>query len=268
MPLPLITTIIPAYNEGDRLQTFIQSWVELGFVQTTTRAVAIVVDDGSAADDSRKQRLTVELAAARLERRQSPHAVRYMRAELNRGKGAAIRLGWQHADPGSDWLGFIDGDGAVPAREYWRVAAMLAGTTADAVCGSRMKMPGRSVKRSRFRELQGRTFATGVERLFQLGMHDTQCGMKSFRGTLLRPLLAELREERWLLDIEVLALLKARGARIEETPIDCHERGGSSLVFGVDPVKMAGGLVRLRRRLGSSRGLATPHPAFPGQPGK
>jgi len=32
-------------------------------------------------------------------------------------------------------------------------------------------------------------------------------------------------------------------------PIDCHERGGSSLVFGIDPIRMIVRLARLHRRL-------------------
>ena len=38
----------------------------------------------------------------------------------------------------------------------------------------------------------------------------------SLRGALLRPLLDVLREERWLLDIELLVLLKRQGARALE----------------------------------------------------
>jgi hypothetical protein len=99
-----------------------------------------------------------------------------------------------------------------------------------------------------FRHLQGRTFATVVDEMFHLGLYDTQCGMKFFRASRLRPLLSDLRENQWLLDIEVLSRLKADSAHCVEVPIDCHERGGSSLA-GLDPFKMLIGLVRLRRRL-------------------
>ncbi len=110
-------------------------------------------------------------------------------------------------------------------------------------------MAGRSVSRSFFRHAQGRTFAACVESLFRLGFYDTQCGMKFFRASAVRPVLARLQEDRWLLDIEVLALLTRAGASAVEVPIDCHERGGSALVFGIDPIRMIVRLLKLHRRL-------------------
>jgi hypothetical protein len=64
-----------------------------------------------------------------------------------------------------------------------------------------------------------------------------------------RAVLPKLQEDRWLLDIELLTLLTRAGASALEVPIDCHERGGSSLVFGIDPIRMLVRLGRLHRRL-------------------
>lgn len=249
-----ITTVIPAYNEGDRLFNFLQDWVATATTGAGLRASAIVVDDGSREKEAGRQREAVSAAAQTLLQSGSPHGITYVRADRNRGKGAAIRLGWSRAGDETMWLGFIDADGAVPAREYWRIASTLPTAAADALCGSRVNMAGRSVSRSLFRHLQGRTFATFIEQLFHLGLYDTQCGFKFFRASALRPLLPALHEDRWLLDVEVLANLKAGGATLQEVPIDCHERGGSSLVFGLDPLKMGIRLLGLRRRLRRAKG--------------
>lgn len=249
-----ITTVIPAYNEGDRLFTFLQDWAGVGVAHTSVRVTALVVDDGSRDDYAVTQRQAVDAAGEVLKRAGASHQVRYLRAARNQGKGASIRWGWGQADADAAWLGFVDADGAVPAREYWRLADQLPGTPADALCGSRVKMAGRVVDRSLFRHVQGRAFATAVDELFHLGFYDTQCGMKFFRGALLRPMLPELREDRWLLDIEILARLKATQAQCVEVPIDCSMHSGSSLVIGVDPVRMAVQLVRLRRRLRGAGG--------------
>jgi len=249
-----ITTVIPAYNGGDRLFSFLQDWSTHATDHPALRVTAIVVDDGSGELEAARQREAVAAASNILQQSASPHRITYVRSDRNRGKGAAIRLGWSQAGEDAAWLGFIDADGAVPAREYWRVAGELPAEIADAVCGSRVNMAGRSVSRSLFRHLQGRTFATFIEELFHLGFYDTQCGFKFFRAASLRPVLAELQEDRWLLDVEVLAMLKARGGRFVEVPIDCHERGGSSLVFGIDPLRMMVRLLRLRRRLKQAAG--------------
>jgi hypothetical protein len=215
---------------------------------------ALVIDDGSRPDQEAKQRLAVETASAVLTAAHTPHQIQYHRARRNQGKGASIRWGWSLADPACRWLSFVDADGAIDAREYWRLVDQLPGATVDALCGARVNMLGRSVNRSLFRHLQGRSFATVVELLFHLGFYDTQCGIKFFRAERLRPFLGRLRENRWLLDIELLAWLKTVNARCIETPIDCHERGGSALVFGLDPIRMLFGLLALRSRLRGTGG--------------
>ncbi len=253
MPVSALTTVIPAFNEGDRLFTFLQDWASTGAPHTSLQVTALVVDDGSRQQEGDRQRQAVEAAADLLRGAGAPHDIRYLRADRNRGKGASIRWGWSQADPGADWLSFIDADGALPAREYWRLAAGLPGTLADVVCGSRVRMAGHTVERSMFRHLQGRVFATAVEELFHLGFYDTQCGMKFFRASVLRPVLPLLQEDRWLLDVEVLARLRDAGARFVEVPVDCYQHGGSSLAI-LDPMKMLMRLVRLRRQMRGPRG--------------
>jgi len=156
----------------------------------------------------------------------------------------------------ASWLTFIDADGAIPAREYWRVASLLPAAEADVVCACRIKMAGRTIDRTLFRHFQGRVFATFAEELFHLGYYDTQTGMKAFRASMLRPILPRLQEERWLLDVELLVLMRQAGARAIEVPIDCYMRGPSSLAFGLDPLRMGVQLVKLRSRLGGGAGEA------------
>jgi dolichyl-phosphate beta-glucosyltransferase len=112
-----------------------------------------------------------------------------------------------------------------------------------------VKMAGHRIDRSGFRHLQGRVFATLVERLFSFGFYDTQCGVKFFRAALLRPELSHLAESRWLIDVELLALLHRRGARMREEPIDWSADDKSNVVFGVDAMKMFAGLLALKRRV-------------------
>ena len=250
MSVARVTTVMPTFNEGGRLGAFLEDWAAAACAHALPIVTAVIVDDGSNPQEEASQRAAVNAATARLQATGAPHRMVYLRTERNQGKGASIRWGWSHgADPASTWWSFIDADGAVPAAEFWRVASMLCSTRADIVCGSRVLMAGRSVSRSRFRHAQGRTFAALVESLFHLGFYDTQCGMKFFRASTVRDVLPKLQEPRWLLDIELLVLLTRAGASAVEVPIDCHERGGSSLVFGIDPVRMLVRLARLHRRL-------------------
>jgi len=250
LPVPVVTLVVPAFRESRRLPALLEALVEESAAADAPTLELLVVDDGSGAEECERERAAVEAAAAALAAR-GPHRARFVAAPANRGKGAAIRLGWEQAHPASAWLGFLDADGAVSAREAWRLVRMLPRRDGelDVLAGTRMLMAGRSIRRSLHRHLQGRVFATLVERLFHLGFYDTQCGLKLVRAALLRPLLPRLREERWLLDVEVLALLQREGARMREEPIDWADPGGSKVVPGLDALRMAAGLTRIRRRL-------------------
>ncbi len=251
MPGPFaVTLIIPAYREGNRLPGLLDGLVGEALAAPAPAAEIIIVDDGSGAPDIEHERAATRQAAARLEDAGSAHRVRLLEAPENRGKGAAIRTGWSCADPAATWLGFLDADGAVSARETWRLVRMLESSAEiDVLAGARVLMAGRAIRRSLVRHLQGRVFATLAERAFQLGFYDTQCGLKLVRAALLRPLLPLLREDRWLLDLEMLVLLRRAGARFREEPIDWSDPGGSKMVPGLDALRMAVGLWRLRRRL-------------------
>jgi glycosyltransferase involved in cell wall biosynthesis len=250
---PLASLVVPAYREGARLPALLDALAAEALRTAHPALELVVVDDGSPAADAARERAAVEAAAARLAAAGAPHRFRFLGLPANAGKATAVRQGWSETDAAAAWLGFLDADGAVPAREAWRLVRMAAEDAAgvDALAATRLLMAGHTVRRSLRRHLQGRVFATLVEELFHLGFYDTQCGLKLFRAERLRPLLGSLREERWLLDVEVLARLHRGGAVLREVPIDWNDPGGSKMTPGLDALRMGAGLLRLRRRLGA-----------------
>ncbi len=261
MEAPFISVVIPAYNEGQRLPRFVAELTRVFLERSAPPVEFIVVDDGSRPEHATLQRVCVEEAQARLAAIGAPHRFTYVAAPRNQGKGSAIRLGWRGASPGATWLAFVDADGAISAEELHRLVELTTsdtGRNVDVVAGSRILMAGRRVVRNLHRHLQGRVFATLTDTNFHLHFYDTQCGVKLVRASLLRPLLEVLREERWLLDVELLVLLKRQGARALEVPIDWEDFGGSKVIPGLDGLRMLWGLLQLRRRLDR---LALPAPA-------
>nr|WP_217443325.1 glycosyltransferase [Myxococcus sp. CA051A] len=270
---PSISVVIPAYNEGQRLPRFVESLTRVALLQPTPRVEFIVADDGSAPEHATLHQASIEAAQARLSAASSPHRFTYVAAPRNGGKGSAIRLGWRHASPGATWLAFLDADGAINAEELFRLVRLTDTPDAegvDVLAGSRILMAGRRVVRNLHRHLQGRIFATLTDLHFGLRFYDTQCGVKLMRASVLRPLLDVLREERWLLDVELLALLQRQGARCLEVPIDWEDFGGSKVIPGLDAARMFWGLFKLRRRLehvtlpapGQGRALPTSLPGI------
>jgi len=247
---PLASVVVPALDEGDRLPGLLDGLASAA-PPGAPAVEFVVVDDGSTQRHLALERAAVATASERALASGAPCRFRIVECPSNRGKGAAIRRGWGEASRGAVWLGLLDADGAVPAAEAWRLAARLAPDPGfDVLAATRIRMAGRTIRRSRFRHAQGRVFATLAERLFGLGFYDTQCGLKLFRASHLRPVLPLLRENRWLLDVEILALLQRRGARCVEEPIDWADPGRSKIVPLLDPLKMLAGLLSMRRRLG------------------
>ncbi|XXF80087.1 glycosyltransferase [Myxococcaceae bacterium GXIMD 01537] len=251
VPPPTISVVIPAFNEGARLPRFVERLAHVALQHPDGPAVEFVVsDDGSKDEHAALQRACVDEAQARLTQAGNAHRFVYLAAERNGGKGSAIRHGWRNSDAGAEWLAFIDADGAVSAEEFMRLARMAATSReADVLVGSRILMAGRRVVRNTFRHLQGRVFATLTDNLFRLGFYDTQCGVKFFRASLLRPLLDGLEENRWLLDVELLVRMKQQGARAIEVPIDWEDFGDSKVTPGLDAARMFWGLLMMERRL-------------------
>nr|WP_216612954.1 dolichyl-phosphate beta-glucosyltransferase [Myxococcus xanthus] len=252
VPAPFVSVVIPAYNEGQRLPRFVAELTRVFLERSAPPVEFVVVDDGSAPKQAELQRASVEAAQARLATAGTRHQFTYVAAPRNQGKGSAIRLGWRHASAGVTWLAFLDADGAISAEEFHRLVVLSASELAqnlDVLAGSRILMAGRRVVRSLHRHLQGRIFATLTDANFKLHFYDTQCGVKFFRADILRPLLDVLQEQRWLLDVELLVLLKRQGARFLEVPIDWEDFGGSKVIPGLDAARMFWGLLQLRRRL-------------------
>jgi glycosyltransferase involved in cell wall biosynthesis len=242
------SVVIPAFNEGVRLPPLLADLVAQAPLHNARPVEFIVVDDGSAPDHLVRHRACTEAAAKQLAALGSPHRVRLVECGINQGKAAAVRRGWQDAAQESAWLAFVDADGAISASEIWRLVGLLDDRW-DLLAGSRVLMAGRTIDRSLARHLQGRVFATLTEWAFHLGFYDTQCGVKFVRGSLVRPHLEVLQERRWMLDIELLALVRLLGGRMREEPIDWREPGGSKVRPIVDAVKMFFGIMRIRRHL-------------------
>ncbi|HWO26474.1 MAG TPA: glycosyltransferase [Kofleriaceae bacterium] len=245
-----VSLVIPAYNEGERLPPYVARLIEEGVRHPAPVVELIVSDDGSTDEHAQALRACVAAARDAWSRAGAPHRISYVAAAQNGGKGSAIRRGWQQVSSGVTWMGHLDADGAIEAVDVFRLAAQaVASPDVDVVAGARIRMAGRRVRRHWGRYLQGRLFAAVADLQLQLRCYDTQCGVKLFRAEVLRPLLPLLREERWLIDVEILALLKRRNARVLEIPIDWTEVGGSKVTPGLDALRMLWGLTRLRRRL-------------------
>ena len=223
-----LSIVFPSYNEAARLGETL-AIVSRFCRSELDRYELIVVDDGSSDDTEAVVRGFEE--------------VRYLRNEVNRGKGETVKRGMLAAE--LDTVLFSDVDLSTPIEEALALLKALEGG-ADVAIGSRRFDGEKQVRRSWSRKLMAWGWRTLVHQLVLAGIHDTQCGFKMFRRQAARDVLALQRLEGWAFDVEVLYLARRLGYSIVEVPVEWEESGDSRLGF-FSPFQMALDLFKVRR---------------------
>jgi dolichyl-phosphate beta-glucosyltransferase len=234
--LPILTIVIPAYNEEGRLEATVREAV--AFLRAGPRPFElIIVDDGSLDGTSAlARRLGLEFPECGL-----------LRLAANRGKGYAIRTGVLNAR--GSFVLFMDADGATPMSEIARLEGALE-TGADVAIGSRVLSNAEVKVRAKwYRRLIGRVFRGFVNALADVrGVRDTQCGFKLFRGEVAQDLFSRMRMNGFSFDVEVLMMAQRRGYRIAEVPVNWEHQPGSRVNLVLDSFRMARDLFIIRAR--------------------
>jgi dolichol-phosphate mannosyltransferase len=199
-----LSVIVPVYNEGERIVSnldLLLSEVEPHF----KRFEVLVISDGST--DSTNSRLK-SLADPR---------IKVTTLESNRGKGFAVRRGFQEAK--GDYVLFIDGGMELHPKEIRIFIGLMDLYEADVVIGSK-RHPQSNVDYPRIRRLLSSIYQEVIFRLFRLDVTDTQVGLKLFRGEVIRKVLPHLEVDRYGFDLELLALARHFGfKKMLEAPI-------------------------------------------------
>jgi len=234
--------VIPAYCEGRRLADFAEALL-VALVESRLPVEVQVVDDGSSSEDREAESALCERLNARWS------GWRPLRVlPVNEGKGATVYAGWDAAGD-VRWLGFCDADGSVPPDEVVRLmrVAMASSDPLACVIASRRAAPMKTVRRSWLRSGLSAVFAAWVRRCTGLVVQDTQCGCKFVPAAVYLTIRPELRERRFVFDVELLFCAVRAGARVREEPVNWVSRPGGSLRLWRDGAAMVAAVWRLRR---------------------
>ncbi|MFC1514709.1 glycosyltransferase family 2 protein [Candidatus Omnitrophota bacterium] len=197
-----IMIILPAYNEAESLRQLLKNMPD----QIEGKKVGIlVVDDGSTDD-------TTEVAIN--------EGCFLVRNRINRGQGAASRLGYDVLLYNNVRIGItMDADGQHDPQDIARLVKPIIGGRYDLVIGSRVL--GRSDETTRLRR-KGVYFLTKVINLLT-GVNLTDCssGFKAFNMDNMRKL--KLTEDQFQ-SAEVIIEAAKRGLRIGEVPVTISQR--------------------------------------------
>ena len=190
-----LSLVIPFYNPGPRLASHVQDVVGVLRTEQVTFEV-IAVSDGST-DGSPSSIAGID-------------QVRIVELAKNQGKGAALRVGL--AQGRGRYLGFIDGDGDIPARQLSHFLAAIRAGDPDVVLGSKLH-PDSDVVYPPLRRLYSLGYQQLTRLLFRLPTRDTQTGIKLIRRETLAAVLPKMLEKRFAFDLELLVVARRMGYR-------------------------------------------------------
>jgi glycosyltransferase involved in cell wall biosynthesis len=215
--------VIPAYNESARLAAGYERLRDVLDAMDLERTEVVVVDDGSRDDTLRVAREVYGHLAH----------TQFVQQPVNRGKGAAVRLGISVAT--GDRVLTSDADLSIRPRHFPDFLEALEGC--DVAPGSRIK-EGSSAYESPLRTVAGKTFNLLVRHYTGTKMHDTQCGAKAFRLGPARVLGLLGFYDRFVFDAEMFFLAARLGLTVCPVDVTWDDVAGSTVRVGRDSLQM------------------------------
>jgi Glycosyl transferase family 2 len=200
--LPPVAIVIAAFNEADVIGQVIEA---LPATICGLKTAVIVVSDGS------KDKTA---GAART------HGALVADVPVNRGQGAALRLGYRLArEGGARYIVTTDADGQYNPAEMERVLAPVAAGEADFVTGSRKL--GSQETNDPVRRLGTWVFAKTISVLTRQQITDSSFGLRAMRAEVTG--VVRLQQPQYQ-SSELLIAVLAHGFRVAEVPATIHKR--------------------------------------------
>jgi glycosyltransferase involved in cell wall biosynthesis len=210
-----LSIIIPAYNEENTITTILDRINEVKLISNVEKEV-IIVDDCS---KDRTAQVIQEYMSSSTEL--TINYFKYLRHEINQGKGAAIHTGIAKAT--GEYLLVQDADLEYDPGEYNTLLKPIINAQADVVYGSRF-MGGNAHRILFFWHSIGNRFLTLLSNMFSnLNLTDMETGYKMFRTDLIQGI--KLHEKRFGFEPEITAkIAMVPGIKIYEVGISYYGR--------------------------------------------
>lgn len=231
MDTPLLSIVIPAYNEEQRLPLTLGQISN--FLDSQSYPAEIIVVENGSSDR------TLEIA------RDFTGRIPYLRVfhEERNGKGLAVKRGMLEAE--GEYRFICDADLSMPIEEVNRFIPPTL-SNVDIAIASREAQGAVRYDEPEYRHIVGRVFNTLVRILALPGLQDTQCGFKCFRGDIAENLFPKQTISGWTFDVEILYIARRRGYQIMEIPIPWYFNPQSKVHLMRDSVRMFLDLLKIR----------------------
>lgn len=198
-----ITVVMPVYNEKETLEEILKRVRKTGIPDQI-----VLVDDGS--EDGTREILHG------LEGQEGLDIIYH---EVNQGKGAAVRTGFDHAE--GDVIIIQDADLEYDPREYPQLLAPIEEGLADVVYGSRFLGAPRRV--AMFWHMVANKLLTLMTNiLYDTILTDMETGYKVFKKEIVEDM--KLHAKRFEFEPEFTAKILKKNVKIFEVPITFNPR--------------------------------------------
>jgi len=228
---PLLSIIVPAHNEENRLPQSLEAILE--FVHSQPYQSEIIIVENGSSDHTAQISQDYAARYPEIQALEEPIA----------GKGLAVRRGMLSAK--GDYRFICDADLSMPIDEVNLFLPPQA-PPFDVAIASR-EIPG-AVRYNEpyYRHLIGRAFNLLVRIVTLPDLQDTQCGFKCFRADVVDELFPLQTIAGWTFDVEILFIARERGMQIIEIPINWYFNSGSRVRIVRDSAAMFADLFRIR----------------------
>ena len=198
-----LSIVMPVFNEKDTIREILAQVRAVGLVSQI-----VVVDDLST--DGTREILQEETARDK--------TITLVLHDRNRGKGASVRSGIEHAT--GDIVIIQDADLEYDPRDYPALIRPIEEGRVKVVYGSRFLGPRKDML---FWHMLGNKFLTLVTNiLFDSTLSDMETCYKVMRADVAKRL--NIKSDRWGIDPEITAKVLKHGNRIFEVPISYYGR--------------------------------------------
>jgi glycosyltransferase involved in cell wall biosynthesis len=204
----LLSIIIPVYNEKETIRQIVK------LVEAVPLPKEIIITDDCSTDGTRDIIREMEKEVA--EREPDPlNTLQFFYHPVNKGKGAALKTGFEHISDKSTIVVVQDADLEYDPNDYFALIKPITDGRADAVYGSRFLGTHRVFLFWHYLANRTLTFLTNI--LYDTMLTDMETCYKVVRSEVIRDI--KLRANRFDFEPEITAKILKRKLKVYEVPI-------------------------------------------------
>jgi len=227
----IVSVVLPAYNEADKLETAVtkisQTLKDYGFSYEI-----IIAEDGS----------TDGTAEGAEEIAQKFPYVKHIHREKRQGRGAALNNAFKQCH--GEVFVYMDLDLSTDLQYLKPLVEAISIEGYDFSTGSRM-LPESKVDRSLSRSISSKTYNFLVRRMLGSKLRDHQCGFKAFKREPVLGLLDKVEATHWFWDTEIMVRAHLHGYKIKEIAVEWKSGKNTKVNLFKDSWNMFGQIMGL-----------------------